>query len=116
MRRARVFLKVLRLASVSLLFFPLSLAWGYRPFISTDAAVADPKEIEIELGYFTLERDRGENAFIIPRTVINWGLFTDWEAVAEFAIRRNPDGDLDVIDAALFIKGVLKEGVLQNKD
>ena len=45
------FLKVLRLASVSLLFLPLSLAWGYRPFLATDAAVADPKKLEIELGY-----------------------------------------------------------------
>ena len=25
-------------------------AWAYRPFVSTDAAVADPKEVEIELG------------------------------------------------------------------
>jgi hypothetical protein len=26
---------------------------GDRPFIATDAAVADPKEMEIELDYFT---------------------------------------------------------------
>jgi hypothetical protein len=25
-------------------------AWGYRPFVSTDAAIADPREVEIELG------------------------------------------------------------------
>ncbi len=31
---------------------------GYRPFVSADAAVADLKEIEIEIGYFNLERDR----------------------------------------------------------
>ena len=74
MRRARVFLKVLRLATVSLLFFPLSLAWGYRPFIATDAAVADPKELEIELGYFTWERDRGKNTFITPKVVLNYGV------------------------------------------
>src|SRR5262249_47442908 len=28
-------------------------SWAYRPFISTDPAVADPSEVEIELGYFT---------------------------------------------------------------
>src|SRR5262249_26523066 len=96
------------------------LAWSssasaYRPFVSTDAAVADPKEIEIELGYFTLDRTRDENTFIIPRTVLNYGLFKNWEAVAEFAIQRAPDATLDVIDPALSLKVVLKEGVLQDK-
>jgi len=97
------------------------LAWSssasaYRPFVSTDAAVADPKEIELELGYFTLDRTRDENTFIIPRMVLNYGLFKNWEAVAEFAIQRAPDATLDVIDPALSLKGVLKEGVLQDKD
>src|SRR5215470_20149012 len=97
------------------------LAWsasasGYRPFVSTDAAVADPKEIEIELGYFTLERTKDQNTFIIPRTVLNYGLFKNWEGVAEFAVQRAPDAELDVIDSAISLKGVLKEGVLQDKD
>jgi len=91
-------------------------SWAYRPFISTDAAVADPKEVEIELGYFTLEREKDENAFIIPRVVLNYGLFKNWEAVAEFAIRRAPDAELNVIDPALFLKVVLMEGVLQDKE
>ena len=90
--------------------------WAYRPFISTDAAVADPKEMEIELGYFTLERENNENAFIIPRVVLNYGLFKNWEAVAEFAIRRAPDADVNVIDPAISLKGVVKEGVLQDKE
>src|SRR5262249_27481436 len=34
----------------------------------------------------------------------------------EFAIQRAPDSTLDVIDPALSLKGVLKEGVLQDKD
>jgi len=91
-------------------------SWAYRPFISTDAAVADPKEFEIELGYFTLEREKDENAFVIPRVVLNYGLFKNWEAVAEFAIRRAPDADVDVIDPAISLKGVVKEGVLQDKE
>jgi len=97
------------------------LAWSssasaYRPFVSTDAAVADPKEIEIELGYFTLDRTKDEHTFIIPRTVVNYGLFKNWEGVAEFAIQRRPDAELDVIDPALSLKGVLKEGVLQDQE
>src|SRR5262245_36724744 len=97
------------------------LAWSasasaYRPFVSTDAAVADPKEVEIELGYFTLDRSKDQNTFVIPRAVFNYGLIKNWEAVAEFAIQRAPDATLDVIDPALSLKGVLKEGVLQDKD
>ena len=93
-----------------------SAAFAYRPFVSTDAAVADPHEVEIELGYFTLQRTNGENTFIIPRAVINYGLFKNWELVAEFAIQRAPDAALDVIDPAISLKGVLKEGSLQDKD
>jgi hypothetical protein len=91
-------------------------SWAYRPFVSTDAAVADPKEIEIEFGYVTLEREQGENSFIIPRVVINYGLFKNWEGVGEFAVRRSADAEVNVIDPALFIKGVLKEGVVQGKE
>jgi len=93
-----------------------SSAFGYRPFVSTDAAVADPKEIEIELGYFTLQRTHDENTFIIPRAVINYGVFKNWELVAEFAIQRAPDDELDLIDPAISLKAVLKEGVLQDKE
>ncbi len=99
-----------------LLLWAPTPAWAYRPFISTDAAVADPKEIEIELGYFTLQRDQGETSFIIPRVVINYGVFKNWEAVAEFAVQRSPGAELNVIDAGVFVKGVLKEGALQDKE
>lgn len=90
--------------------------WAYRPFVSTDAAVADPDEVEVELGYFTLEREHGQTAFVIPRAVLNYGLVEHWEGVAESAVRRGPDGDLNVSDPALSIKQVLKEGVLQDKE
>ena len=36
--------------------FPVTDAWGYRPLVSTEAAVADPQDMEIELGYVTLKR------------------------------------------------------------
>jgi hypothetical protein len=103
------------LAIVLLLLFPESVAWGYRPFIATDAAVADPKEMEIELGYFTLERDRGKNTFIIPKVVINYGLIRNLEVVGEFGIEEPPRSSVRLEDAALSLKAVLKEGVLQEK-
>ena len=103
------------LAIVLLLLFPESVAWGYRPFIATDAAVADPKEMEIELGYFTLERDRGKNTFIIPKVVINYGLIRNLEVVGEFGIEEPPRSSVRLEDTALSLKAVLKEGVLQEK-
>ena len=78
------------LAIVLLLFSSESAAWGYRPFIATDAAVADPKEMEIELGYFNLERDRGKNTFIIPKVVLNYGVIRNLEVVSEFGIAEPP--------------------------
>jgi hypothetical protein len=39
-------------------------ALEYRPFVSTDAAVVDPREIEVELSYFSLEWADEENTFI----------------------------------------------------
>jgi hypothetical protein len=58
-----------------------SSAWGYRPFIATDAAVAERARMEIELGYLTLVRTQGENAFMIPQVVLNYGLAQTVELV-----------------------------------
>src|SRR5262249_61264357 len=104
--------KVLILAVGTYLVAWSSSASAYRPFVSTDAAVADPKEIEIELGYFTLDRMRDENTFIIPRMVLNYGLFKNWEGVAEFAIPRAPDATLDVIAPAPSLTAVRQDGDL----
>ena len=93
-----------------------SRAWGYRPFVSTDAAVVDSREVEIELGYFTLERTQGENTFTIPSLVLNYGLLTNVELVGELRVQQNPTQTIDVVDPGLFVKAVLKEGILQGKD
>ena len=115
--RIAVLIRTVALASLLPVgFIAPTCSWAYRPFIATDAAVADPKEVEIELGYFTLERQNNENAFIIPRVVFNYGLFQNWEAVAEFAVLRDSNAELNLIDPALSLKGVLKEGVLQDKE
>src|SRR5215510_14549758 len=73
---------------VLLLVFSESAAWGYRPFIATDAAVADPKEIEIELGYFNLERDKGKNTFIIPRSCSTTGSFAILNSWGNLALKN----------------------------
>ena len=115
MRRISISVTFQTLLIVLLLLFPPSVAWGYRPFVSTDAAVADVKEMEIEIGYFNLERDRGKNTFIIPKAVLNYGLIRNLELVGEFAIEEPLHGSVRLADPALSLKAILKEGVLQEK-
>jgi len=74
--------------------------------------VADAKEVEIELGYFNLERSR-KTTITTPSLVVNYGVGKNWELVGEFRIESSPD--FEVTDPGIFLKGVLKEGVLQDK-
>jgi hypothetical protein len=90
-------------------------AWGYRPFVSTDAAVADVKEVEVELGYFNLERAKGKNNFIIPTIVLNYGFMPRVEIVGEFAVEEPIHGHTRLTDAGLSLKAIVREGVLQEK-
>jgi hypothetical protein len=102
-----------RLWGVLLLLLASSNGWAYRPFFSTDAAVTDPQEEEIELGYFTLDQTQGKQTSTLPSLVLSHGLRRDIEVFGEFAVARNPTGDLNIVDPGLFAKGILKEGVLQ---
>src|ERR1700676_232338 len=58
-------------------------ALAYRPFDGTDAAVAAPGELEIELQPAGPLRENGSTTLIAPATVINYGLSEGWEAVFE---------------------------------
>jgi hypothetical protein len=89
--------------------------FGYRPFVSTDAAVVDPHEIELELGYFNLEREKQKNTYTTPQIVLNYGLFPNWEVVGEFVVEKSPGTEARLVDPGLFLKSVLKDGVLQNE-
>ena len=81
---------------------------AYRPFVSTDAAVADPREVEIELGTLTLDRTGRENTFTTPSVVVNYGVRERWELVGEFRVQEG--SGTEIIDPGVFLKGVLKEG------
>ena len=90
-------------------------AVGYRPFISTDAAVSEPQEMDIELGYFNLERTDTETTVIVPQVVMNYGITQGWEVVGEFHLEKPPEGAAQLVSPGLFLKGVLREGVLQQQ-
>lgn len=94
------------------------VAFAYRPFDSTDAAVADPGEIEIELGPVAYSDSRHASITEMPVVTINAGLTDNWEAVidASRAITRSPhEHDLDTVEAALLLKRVVRDGVLQDQ-
>ena len=93
-------------------------AAAYRPFDGTDAAVAKPGEVEIELGPAGVLRQGSQTTLVAPATVINIGLAKDWEAVFEgrgqFPLSSSDDR-ASLTDVAAFLKGVLRPGSLQDR-
>ena len=93
--------------------------FAYRPFDSTDAAVADVGELEVELGPAEFRRDNSAWTLIAPAIVLNYGFAKNWELVlegrAEHPLPPAEDTRSMLVDDALSLKGVLREGVLQGK-
>ncbi len=58
-------------------------ALAYRPFEGTDAAVADPGELETEFGPVEPLREGSQRFLTSPETVFNLGIAKDWEAVLQ---------------------------------
>lgn len=96
-------------------------ARAYRPFDSTDAAVAPPGEFELELGPVHYLRMGPTNALLAPAVVANLGLFDRCEAVLEgqelILLDKAPgESRVQLIDTGASLKFVLREGTLQDKD
>jgi hypothetical protein len=92
-------------------------AWAYRPFDGTDAAVAAPGEVEIELQPAGRLRDESGTSLIAPATVFNYGFSEGWEAVLEGLgqTRLSPSGPSGLTAAGAFLKYVVQPGSLQDK-
>ena len=106
------------LAIVLLSFGSASLA--YRPFDSTDADVAKAGELEIELGPLQWMREGGRRFLQAPAMVANFGLSHEHELVIEgrhdIALDREPGEPRSaLVDDGVFIKQVLRRGVLQDE-
>jgi hypothetical protein len=101
------------------MLWPIS-ARAYRPFNSTDAAVAARGEMEVEFGPLGFLKEGPDKSLVAPSVIFNWGFADRWELVLE---GRNfvQLGDeitvprFRVEDTALSLKGVLREGTLQEK-
>jgi len=89
-------------------------AWAYRPFDSTDPAVADPGEFEIELSPASFRHDGGPT-WVSPSARLNYGFAKNWEVVLEGQAEHPKYGRTTLVDNALSLKTVLQEGSLQDK-
>jgi hypothetical protein len=90
-------------------------ALAYRPFVSTDAAVAEPGTVEIEFGYAGFRRDGSQDAIVAPTVVANVGIGSDVELVGEFKVVHDVDGATQAEDSALSVKWVARDGFLQER-
>jgi hypothetical protein len=92
-------------------------AAAYRPFNGTDAAVADPKEVEVELQPIGLLKQGSDKSLVVPATVLNIGFENRWEAVFESngVFPVSPAGPFEITDPAISLKHVLRPGSLQDQ-
>jgi hypothetical protein len=94
-------------------------ALAYRPFDSTDADVAHPGEFELEFGPAGRLREGDKKFLVAPAAIANVGLEGDRELVIqgqrEVGLNRDPGEPHSVlVDNGVFIKQVLRRGVLQD--
>jgi hypothetical protein len=92
-------------------------AFGYRPFDGTDAAVADPGQLEVELQPVGRLQEGSERFLIAPDVVFNFGLIKNWEAVFEGRLSTplSSSEPPNLTNAGAFLKYVVRPGVLQDK-
>ncbi len=92
-------------------------ALAYRPFESTDASVAKPGEIEIELAPLGYLQSGADHILVAPSTVLNMGLADGWEAVVEgrgeTVLNASPR-QTSFVDDQISLKHVVRNGSLQD--
>jgi len=92
-------------------------AFAYRPFVSTDAAVADPGDVEVELGAIGFRSGHGPTSIVAPTIIGNLGIAQDLELVGEFKLVNDlshaEEDPTRFEDTAVSLKWIPHEGVLQ---
>lgn len=96
-----------------------AVAAAYRPFNSTDAAIAKKRAIEIELGPLGYLSEAGGHFLVIPSLILNWGFAQGWEVVLEGRqfVRLETlaaEPHLRIEDTAASLKGILRRGSMQD--
>lgn len=93
-------------------------ALAYRPFDGTDAAVAEPGLVEIELGPARYQQVGPNGSLFTPDVVFNYGLAERWELVLQGSLTRGLQAEASGVALTgngLFLKGMVREGSLQEK-
>jgi hypothetical protein len=103
--------------TVGLLLGWISQAYAYRPFDGTDAAVADPGEVEIELQPAGAQWSREQNLLIAPAVVYNYGFLENWEAILEGQLQTpfSPSGPTNLAASGASLKHIIRPGSLQDQ-
>jgi hypothetical protein len=96
-------------------------AHAFRPFVGTDAHVAEPHLLEIEVGPLGYLRRGSERFLIAPEAVVNYGTGSGFEFVLEGrGLMQIDTGSVEtpvgLDDFALSAKKVLRRGVLQGRE
>src|SRR5947208_17041128 len=65
-----------------------SSAFAHRPFDGTDAAVAEPGLVEIELGPAQYQQVGHNRTLFAPNIIFNYGLADRWELVLQGSLAR----------------------------
>jgi len=94
-------------------------ALAYRPFVGTDAAVADLGELETEFGPLEPMRTGSQRLLTSAETVLNLGIAEGWEAVLQGqAVTLLSPGPMQtsLLGNEFSLKNILRDGVLQEKD
>ena len=92
------------------------LSSAYRPFDGTDADVAEPGEVELEIGPAGYRQEGSSRFVVAPAIVANYGFAPGFEAVLEGRqdIQVNATPPLrQVQDVAMSVKSLLRRGSLQ---
>jgi len=87
--RSRIKRTVMAIAAALTLMTPSGRALGYRPFVNTDAAVADTGDVEIEFGYIGFRADHAGATILAPEVVINLGVVRNVEAVVQSTLAND---------------------------
>jgi len=107
-------LRKLALLLCGFFLWPCS-ALAYRPFDSTDPAVADLGDFEIELSPLSYRHEKAGDSWIASAARLNYGFAPDWEIVLEGQAEHPSSGRSVLVDNELSLKTVLREGSLQDK-
>jgi len=91
--------------------------FAYRPFDGTDAAVAEPGQVEVELQPAGRLQEGSQSILVAPGIVINFGVVKGLELVFEGRLLEplSSSEPPNLTDAGTFLKYVVRPGVLQDK-